>query len=411
MSQWFEMSTGSLVVGEAAYAERFEQALPGDLVPLADLLLGNVSMDGATRAPEGTYEKYPTDNELELYGAWLLKIMRSQDQDAVVSSNVLRRAHNLGLGIGADPIGRHFGTLHELRSRIDVPHFAPDRTYAHWTLENFVENASNLAASIKWRKPEVSDYREWARLGNGPGPSMIRALFRGGVTYINSSVGFPNIRAFEYEDFIDWGVRFMLTNNGKSIDTAVLMALSKRSCGPSEALIYKHFGAIPKFASIVNDNYRSETAEKNAHTADLLASFDELRPFSRIGVESWGEERKKKFVAKLLLAKRCLPLAPRNKIESIATNSSAEFCRQISQTNPGLSNAHIELIADGMGLFDDIWPPYPNDNKILRLTDTEYEKARLARIDSSAKTRAARRAKQSLAQSHQSSRSQSRNAA
>ena len=364
MSQWFEMSTGSLVVGEAAYAERLEQSPPGDLVPLADALLGYVSLESATRAPEGTYKKCPSDSDLEHYGMWLLKIIRTQDPEAVVTSSVLSRAHTLGLGIGPEPIGRHFDDLHEFRARLDVPHFSRDGAFKNWSTEDFVANASRLVSSLGGRKPNEGDYREWARVGNGPGPNVIKSAMKGGLRKLNSHLGFPDIRSFEYDDFIDWGVRTMRVNEGQRLSTTSIAILSKRSCGPSDITIYKNFGNLPAFFDKVEDAYLDSEQRRQEHAAELAATFDTLGVAQE---NAWTDAYKQQFTARYIVAQRCLPNAPKEQLATLATNGPGTFTKSILHTNPELTAGHIELLAVRLEVFDDIWPPYPNDKRILKI--------------------------------------------
>lgn len=379
MSQWFEMSTGSLVVGEAAYAERLEQTPPGDLVPLAELLLGAVATEGAAKAPKGTYKVRVSNDELESYGSWLLNVVREKDSEAILNTPILRNAHVLELGINPEAVMKRFGSLNELRTRIDSPSFAPFGTFKNWSTEDFVDNANKLSLILGDRKPKKSDYREWARTGNGPGPNVIQSSVAGGITQLNAYLGFPDINSFEHEDFIEWGVRAMRVNNGMPLGVIPLTVLSKRGCGPSEGPIYEHFSSVTSYAALVTERYTYEESLRDEHTAELLSRFEEFYIPQSPNPADWSEERKLQFSARYTVASYCLPGVPAEQIFNISKNSSNTFVSAIQRINPDLTAGHIEVVAETLDVFDDIWQLYPNDKRLLKINNKEIETERTKR--------------------------------
>lgn len=375
MSQWFEMSTGSLVVGEAAYEERLEQAPPGDLVPLADLLLGNVSLEGAAKAPEGTYEK-PTSNEsLEQYGKWLIKVARERDPKAYLKTAIMQRANDLGIGMGPSNITKRYKSFNSFREKVDTPRYSAHRTYQGWTIEDFIKNARKLSTHLHGRKPTGSDYFKWARSGNGPSPNIIFEQL-GGVRLLNSYLGFPDISAFEYEDYVDWGVRVMRTNNGQRINLVSITVLSKRSTGPSEGMIYKNFGSIPNFADTVAKQYEISATQQEEAATEQTRIYDSLNPELIADTVEWSDEQKQAFIARYRVAKHCLLGVPQCEIVDVAKRNTREFINALIKNDPNLTAGHVEVLAESLGVFDIIWNLYPNDERTLALTEKELDAQR-----------------------------------
>jgi hypothetical protein len=395
MSQWLEMSTGSLVVGEAAYAERFEQALPGDLVPLADFLLGTIPIENVTKPPARSYEMNMPESEFKTNGKWLLKLIQAEDKDTLLSPDVIDRAHYLGLGYSKTGIIGRFGSFHEFRRAIDAyPNPLPAGTFDSWATEDFVSNAQALLATFdKPRKPTGKDYDAWAKRGMVPRAHAIRNKIKGGINHLNSYLGFPDVRKFDEEDYLEWGVRVMRANEGRRIDLIDISVLSKRGCGPSERSVATRFDGTLNFADIVANRFETEETKNNERRQHLIDTFNSL-PIEERRTDKWKAERVCSYAAKYIVAQQCLPRAKDEALNAIAMKTTPCFMAEIIKQNPNLSPGHIEVIAETAGVFDDIWQLYPNDLWIFRITPQEAAAERSHRT----KTSLARR--RTRAQSH-----------
>lgn len=397
MSEWFDRSTGKLVIGEAAYQERLEQAFPSDMVPLADMLDGTHSGADDDNNYVGRGERFPpqTDEELVMYGEWLLRAMQRADPRAGLELKTFDRAHALGLGPSKSTILRRFGSIYALRDRIDAPHFLPDGSFDDWTTDRFVENAARLSASLGGRRPTEAQYRDWARRGEGPGVFVIKQAFPGGgLSALNERIGFPYVKAFEVEDFYQWGVRFMRANDGRLIGVPELDVLSAKGCAPSETAVYNNVGPIGAFRQEVLRRYENEEADRGYHAEVLMKVFDALDTSDVAGIAKWSDDKKQQYAAKYLLAEACLPRADATWLKTVAAQSTNMFVRSLRIANPELTPGYVEMMAVTLDIFDDIWDMYPYDRQRLRVKDDEVDAARRTRNSRRKKQRDVQRARQ-----------------
>lgn len=380
MSEWFDRSTGKLVVGEAAYQERLELAFPSDMVPLADMLLHNEPLN-ASEGLVAKGQRFPrlSNEDIVQYGAWLLRVMRSADPQAGLMIEHFDRGFAMGLGPSKQTILRRLGSIYALRERIDAPHFLPDGTFEQWSTDEFVQNAAQLSASLGGRKPSEIDYREWARQGKGPGVFLIKQTFKGGLSSLNERIGFPNVKRFEEEDFYDWGVRFMRANDGRAVGAPELDVLSAKGCAPSVATVYTHMGALSRYGNEVARRYENDQADREYHAEVLMKSFEQLDLSGYPEVSGWTNNEKIAYIARHELAVACLPRAEPEQLHKLASQKTNALVRSLCRADSRLTPGHIETVAVTLDVFDDIWEMYPYDRQKFRVDPGEVERARQLR--------------------------------
>ena len=246
---WFNRQTGELIVGEAALSMRLEESGIGDIMPLGELITSNSAQTAAYNLERKHYPEWQPDDYLQ-YGRWVLSVIDTQTNESHLA---LRHFHNLyhaGLGPSRKGITKQFKNFTNFRDLIN-PHIVRTygRGFSDWQTSDFVDYTRTLAATIG-RKPKAADYQAAFRRGGGPSVSMIHKCGQA-IDQLNALIGYPDIKTWSDDDYINWGVRTLRANPGTWLTQAVLMRLSNQGLGPSRDAILRRFGRQSDFQQLV----------------------------------------------------------------------------------------------------------------------------------------------------------------
>jgi hypothetical protein len=352
---WFDIREGKMVVGDAAYESVIEQSGPGDIVPLADLLVEpDLTVDYTDFDHLPRRMTPPSEEECRTYGAWVLNLLSEADDDYPLERSHFERLSRLGLGMTYSAFRKGIGInpIAEIRAELGNPHFSPPLTYDDWSTEDFVENAKKLALALK-RKPIETDYREWARQNKGPGLGVIQTRIEGGVRRLNEMAGYFNSNDATDQDFIDWGVHVMEANESALPTVVMVSVLSKRDRGPSHRTLADRFGTMTDFQQRVKQEY-------------------ELT----FGAHDREEPEISRQEAQAIVIKACTLGLTDKVIDELAQKSTERtLISNIRKINPNLHAGDIESLAVTYGVFDIIWP-LSKGYQHLRVSDEDLDAER-----------------------------------
>ena len=348
---WFDTRDGALLVGEAAYEARQEEAGPdmADVVKLGELLLADeFPIDESYKPPGGRV--WDREEVLEI-GCWVLQVLKSEvgSEDPLLTREHLYRLSKLGLGPSLAPVRRHFGTLGQFREEIGYT----DK-YGNWSQDQFAAYAKKVARRVGGR-PTRGDYTLAGRLGDGPNIDLIAQ--RGGVRALNELIGYPDITSWDHDDYVLWGARVKDANNGSQLTARMLGVLSKRKRGPSPGIIASpdHFGSLAKFQAQVDEEWARQQATKEMHLQEGTSFYKELVAQDAEGVlRASVPSEQMAIVARYRIAKDCVPDVADAQCRAWAALNTGEFTSRLR--NHRISKAHVEMVAVSLDLFDDLWP-------------------------------------------------------
>jgi hypothetical protein len=264
----------------------------------------------------------------------------------------LARLSALGLGPFPESIRKRFKTLPLFRRACGL--YSPDHVYErHGKFRGtaaIVAFARQLQASLDGRLPVKADYERAANTGDGPSISHIRKQI-GGMGELRELLGYPNIRRWDDDDFIDWGVRVMEANKGTGLPLAFAVILSKRRRGPSDTTITSRFKRWDTF----RESVWAEREERENERAEKIRGYREQTEDGRLpkGYGRFSETTLVVAAAKYILAQRLTSLSPKD-LRALPRDTDA-FVDALIQANINLTPGRIETEAVMMGIFDDIW--------------------------------------------------------
>src|SRR4051812_35026996 len=119
---WFDINEGKMVVGAAAYEEAVMQSMPGDIVPLPELLVGpNFPYQPGDFTEKGSRQVW-TREEKQMLGHWALVVLEAATGEPrmLKSEPHLERLHILGMAPSTKAFDT-FGSFHAFRELIGSP--------------------------------------------------------------------------------------------------------------------------------------------------------------------------------------------------------------------------------------------------------------------------------------------------
>ncbi len=374
-----------MLLGEAALQGAVEQSLPGDVVPLKDLLTGKefpFTIRDFTKLDTSDWER----EDYLSTGKLVLNLIQEPDAPpAAVKEGYLNRLYILGLGPErrSYAYGRssEFKSITEFQREIGSPVNTSNDEFAHWTIDDFCQYTRQLIAELG-RLPQIPDYDAAACYGRGPSSTVIQAR-AGGVLTINERLGYPNISSWEDEDYIEWGVRVVDVNTSEDIarrtifSPAVCDLLSQRRLGPSAATIIQRF--------VKWSNYKQQVLDEiSQRTTIRQDKIDEYREFIDRGQlpEQYRHLTPDDLLSsagRYLVAKIHLPEAKPQLLSTVTANE--DFISSLRVLNNKVSEDTVKKTAEALQVHLDIWPRN-DDNQVLKVTDNvlaEWRKSKIAK--------------------------------
>lgn len=349
---YFDTRDGSLLVGAAAIEPRVEEAGPA-VVPLRDLLTDE-DFPYTTHDYQKIKGEHWSHEEIASLGSWALRVIKQEGEPLpVLTRRHYERLYVLGLG----PYMRRqksVTSMRALRAAAGSPEGVDPGVYDDWTASDFTKYAHSLSKRLG-RRPRKYDYDE----SGGPTAGIIHRRF-GSVGELNEMIGYPNVRAWQPEDYIEWGVQVMRANPHKDFSYELLEDLSRRDRGPSESPIYRRFGTFTNFRNLVAFEFTRQESETASKKAALLERFDSINGNGELSTaEERPESEKLQYIGKYELARQCLANKSDKSLiaAAVATLPPAEFVKKLRSYNEQLDVAKIETEAVILDVHAFIWPP------------------------------------------------------
>ncbi len=360
---YFDCSEDKMVIGDAAYEAAIAAGThPLDIQPLRDVL----EQPESAVVPEEHQARANVDDwtkqDYISYGRWLAKqVCALPDGTPRITSPILRNAGILGVGpaIKRFEADCRFGSLSEYYAALDMNHLYQRNRFRSWTLADYVQYLEDVSKAEGGLRPTRQVLQAHALEGKGPTMGMITKAT--GVTLIDlqERIGFPAIHKWSEEDYLDWGVRFMMANNGRPPTARALDALSQRDRGPAAKTIFLKFDSMSNYKELVEARHAEAEAHRQKMETDNKTLVAELIKSGKVPAilhSPEDTERSLTQCAKYLVADALLGHVPTNDLARIAQTPSRRFVQRIQLHNTTITAGEVELTALEMGFYDVIWP-------------------------------------------------------
>jgi hypothetical protein len=358
---YFDTASGTILVGEVAMRDHIESGHhPQDVRELGDLLRDT----GIDIGPND----YPTKLEIESwqrsdyldYGHWLVKLTRHDEAVHTLNRDTLVRAGYLGIGprVARFTSRLRFGSLSQYYQELGIDRTHKVGLYDEWTQHDFIEYATDLVAEIG-RKPNNKILWERHRAGlSGPSPYLIYQRFGSLGTWLEFA-GFPNIHAWEETDYIEWGVKFMLANDGRLPTARGLNKLSSLKRGPSSRVVLNHFDKLSFYQKLTAEAYEIELDRRESLREYKLQSLQDSLETGDLPAELFADATSECDLitrsAKYQVATQLLPHTEQSVLSRLAGLETAQYLRALCRRDETLTVGDIESTALMLDVFDDIW--------------------------------------------------------
>jgi hypothetical protein len=367
---WIDMRTADLLVGDQAVAQRLPESLPGDVVPLAE----------AVRSAEPPHERHDklyvndwTRDDYMAFGHWALSVLKESEAEPQLLRDDLERFYQLGHGPHYVRMARRFGSIWQYREALGIHPQKTKGRFDSWSQTDFIDHARSVAANKpKDTRPTETDYQRHYDEGSGP-PIHIIFSRMGSIGKLNELIGFPNIHDWDYDDYIEWGVKIVRANNGLIPTTRMMIALSKRKRGPTSASVAANIGSVEKFQYCVAEEYTRQNHENEQREAVLTKLWQgELQPLLEEPETEQTAEQKHALAAHYEIASLSLGSAITPKeLVTIANLRADKFMASIRRHRPAVGKAELETIAMTHGLLDYLDPPDTSWMSYLKVTEKD----------------------------------------
>lgn len=359
---FYDISEGAFLLGEIARDAHIDAgAHPEDIKEFVDLLTSEERQVAASDFPKIPWEEWEY-TDIVPHLRFLQNVISESINSNVISEEIITRAGYLGLSPRISFFKMQRGGLSRLYQSADIATARTREAFDDWSVEDYINYARRLEKKLK-RKPEYEDFLALSESARNPSPKIIAERF-GSIGVILEPLGYPNIKGWSEDDFIEWGVKFMKANDGKLPTSRALAILSRKKRGPNVTTIYDrpYFTSLMDYQTRVARVYETQAAEETRvqklkiEAAQLAADHDfrlkRILDQAQTETDIIGLYAKYRVAATLLtrdassddLFKTCTPRDP------------SYFVKNILQRSPHINTAHIEETANTLGVFEDIWP-------------------------------------------------------
>jgi hypothetical protein len=356
---WFDTRTGDILIGQAAAADRIDEAGPV-IRPFRDVLLDEPFQYGPHDFDKADTQGLDRDGLIRA-AQWLINVVNSADTepDQDISKELIRHAHWLGAGASYWMYCEYRLGIANLSQEIQQPvDYSPLDRFDGWTTQDFVRHASQVAATTPGRRPRAGDYKAYSKAHVGA-PTLDNIQARGlNISDLNEHNGFPNVRQWEEEDYIRYGAKVVMINGEDMFKRDTIVVLAAKDRGPSYATTISRFDNWENYKAKVMEHVattRADTARKVSDYHHMIedgqlpvayAVLDEGSLLKTAGshllINSWQRSRLWDETRKQRMA---------------SVGGSKHYIVALRMSNPLLTAPAIELEADRLGILDDIWPP------------------------------------------------------
>lgn len=368
---WFDTRTGDHIVGEAAITQRLEESGPGDVLPLADIVLADTFPYGSQDYESFESQGLTRDDFLN-YGRWIVRLLSADERFSVLRGEHLKMLSRLGVAPGRSAIMHHlhmeFG---EYRTAIEAP--VPEKKdYGSWTRRRHVERMQRLETRFG-RKPTARELAMVSREGDGP-PNWAMGPETGGTPAdINECLGYPNIRAWDTEEhFVRRGAYVMDVNDGRPLTQTLIKLLTSRGRGPSPKTITENCGSYLRFAELATERYLTDPTSYEARLSDANKRLVDLG--DRRLVNSWVKNHIDDpvvFVAKYDILQDSVADLDELERQYWALEANDSFVQKIIAAVPNFEAEDVYLSAIATKHTDDIWRLSDRWRDTLLVSDTD----------------------------------------
>lgn len=366
LEYFIDLQNKQIIVGQFAVARYSEEHPKTELSYLPKVLVEGLAPNYPKR-PHYKKERGTmrwSKEECANRGKFLVGLL--EDEEVELDLKILGTASQLGLIASPSHLRSKwlFGSIDNFYQAIELNKLRKPGRFNAWTHQDFIQYINDIAEEMGDRPTQEYLWNHVKSGGHGPSPAVIAKRF-GSLRKALEQAGFPNIYAWEKEDYVNWGVKFMEANNGWAPTYRLIDYISKRKRGPSPTTVSKHFGGVRCFQAQVIPAYDRRQKERALEREEKIYKLERDREFGRLPATLFAvketDNQRLVRVAKYRVAQELLPDFDENSKLAVAsrrlvTEGNQGFINTLINWGDGITAGKIETTASYLGVFDDIWP-------------------------------------------------------
>lgn len=357
---YYDLFEGRLITGGDAYEDALAAGShPQDIVDLRSLLMDPVRY--VETLPDNAIRRkspWDTTETTEIF-SWIGREVIGEDTRVI--DDYFKVLHKLGLGPSSNRI-RVLGGYSDFYQATELPNAVRRGTYDHWDIDDLTIYVCNHARNIRTDGPTLVEILSEAnQKGEGPSYVMIRHRVPEGIPWLLNRGGIYYFKNVPDDYYVEWGVDFKFSNNGKRISTSDLQVLSPKQLSPSKSPIIKRFDTMDNFNILVEDRYYTELDRITARNARRFKSIMQdiyygILPPS-LFVNCSNESELRQAAGKYELLRKLTPTMKLDELEELARHSvSREVVWTIMRYREDLRAIDIARYARDIDIYEDMWP-------------------------------------------------------
>jgi hypothetical protein len=358
---YFDLFSGQLLIGDEAYTQHVEAGgNPADVIGLSEFIRSEQHksrpMSDHLRHTENRTSW--TKEEILKAGEWLLTLPR-KEHEPELTQDMLERAARIGLIAGITQINNRFDDVSHLYKELNLDNVRQRGMFRHWEKQDYISYL-RMVMSTKQQRSIINELQERSSNHEGPSPDTIRRSTKTSITNLLEAAGYlADMKNLSYEDHIDWGIKFMMANDGRSPDTPSIIYLSSKKLAPTRNAIYENFGSFPNYQDQVTAGWlaqmeKLEMAHENK-LLDITEAFKEnVLPASVF--EGISKENLIRTTAIYRLVSYLFPDLKDIEKKKIINKADEPLESIMIMIDPTIKAGAVETTALLLGVFDDIWP-------------------------------------------------------
>ncbi len=355
--QYYDVSEGRLLTGQASYNQAIESgANPVDLIELRDILIEPEKYELPKAVP--LEASYWDESSAVALTSWMGKRV-IKDTVRLVDDH-FRTLYKLGLGPSNKKISS-LGGFSKLYEKAELTNAYKRGIYDEWDIDDFADYVGRVASNTPKTESLKNKLIDMSRAGEGPSYKVIIRRVPGGLGSLLARRGYYDFQRRDEEGYIEWGVDYKFSNNGRAIDTGALGLLSPKRRSPSSSAVIRRFGCVANLDQLVEDRYyeeqdRIETYERKMFRQIMEGLGSGLYP-TNLFMECETEAEMRHMAARYsLMSKLCDSIRPEPMVQLARKSTKSVIKEIIKRSDNTLSIADIEVTACTLDIFDDVWP-------------------------------------------------------
>ncbi|HET9721619.1 MAG TPA: hypothetical protein VFP32_01140, partial [Candidatus Saccharimonadales bacterium] len=378
---YFDIATGQLVIGPASLQAHYEEGgTDKELRVLHDLLISpEFSADGYKFDPF-LYGKWD-DSDFDR-GAYFLVDQADYIEAGhqyKINKHLMDRGNSLGIFPSSNQVDKRFGNRTNFFARLGIPEVKTvyldlDRVAAYEYLINCRESqgaplTKAMLNSIASADPLTPGYE-----------ALTDRIAPGGLAQFEKDFGYWPTHP-TYQDCVDWGINFMIANQGALPTKQELEIFASVHRGPSNMFLRKFFdGKLTVLHSEINQSYEAEKQKRDGINAELLHTIRSGNTIRILFGKNYSDQQAICSYARYTLLNSLLPRLSEDKriILSGPRVNDARFILGAQNKGATITADTLSKQAEALGLYKEIWraPGYIEKHNVESTVKDKLDKTR-----------------------------------